>query len=104
MDTSDVIYKLMPWRYPGFSVHNGVRVARDDEKGMDFLAQYIIRNTFSLEKITYHDETGTFIYRSLTSCGKNKKNFQIYTAEEFIAVITQHIPEKNKKFAILLNI
>ena len=26
--------------------------------------------------------------------GKNKKNFQIYTAEEFIAAITQHIPEK----------
>mgnify|MGYP001582376570 FL=1 len=27
--------------------------------------------------------------------GKNKKNFQIYTAEEFIAAITQHIPEKS---------
>jgi len=26
--------------------------------------------------------------------GKNKKNFQIDTAEEFIAAITQHIPEK----------
>jgi len=29
------------------------------------------------------------------TCGKNKKNFQIYTAEEFIAAITQHIPEKS---------
>ena len=27
--------------------------------------------------------------------GENKKNFQIYTAEEFIAAITQHIPEKS---------
>ena len=27
--------------------------------------------------------------------GKNKKNFSITTAEEFIAAITQHIPEKN---------
>ena len=27
--------------------------------------------------------------------GKSKKNFQIYTAEEFIAAITQHIPEKS---------
>ena len=26
--------------------------------------------------------------------GKNKKNFQIYTAAEFIAAIIQHIPEK----------
>ena len=27
--------------------------------------------------------------------GKNKKNFQIYTPEEFIAAITQHIPGKS---------
>ena len=60
----DVIHKLMNWKHSGFSVHNKARVARDDEKGREALAQYIIRNTFSLEKITYHDETGTVIYRS----------------------------------------
>ncbi len=27
--------------------------------------------------------------------GKNKKNFEVYTAEEFIAAITHHIPEKS---------
>jgi Putative transposase len=27
--------------------------------------------------------------------GKNKKNFSIFCAEEFIAAITQHIPEKS---------
>ncbi len=82
-------------------VHNKARVARDAEKGREALAQYIIRNTFSLEKITYHDETGTVIYRSQMSHGKNgilhkfSTGFQIYTAEEFIAAITQHIPEKS---------
>ena len=59
------------------------------------LAQYIIRNTFSLENLTYNRETGTVIYRSQMSHGKNKKNFQIYTAEQFIAAITQRIPEKS---------
>jgi hypothetical protein len=29
------------------------------------------------------------------SHGKNKKNFEIFDAEEFIARITQHIPEKS---------
>ena len=29
------------------------------------------------------------------SHGKNKKNFELFSAEEFIAAITQHIPEKN---------
>ncbi len=27
--------------------------------------------------------------------GKNKKNFEVYTAEDFIAAITQHIPQKS---------
>ena len=39
----DVIHKLMSWRHSGFSVHKGVRVARDDEKGREALAQYINR-------------------------------------------------------------
>ncbi len=60
----DLINRLMSWRHSGFSVHNGVRVARDDEQGREALAQYIIRNTFSVEKLTYINETATVIYRS----------------------------------------
>ncbi|GJQ60398.1 MAG: hypothetical protein D8M57_01750 [Candidatus Scalindua sp. AMX11] len=58
----DVFNKLMNWRHSGFSVHNGSRVARDDEKGKEAISQYIIRNTFSLEKLTYNEETNTVIY------------------------------------------
>lgn len=72
----DIIRKLMKWRHSGFSVHNKARVARDDEKGRVALAQYIIRNTFSLEKLTYNRETGTVIYRSKMSQGKSKKTFR----------------------------
>ena len=91
----DIIKKLMDWRHSGFRVHNKARIARDDEKGRVALAQYIILNRFSLEKLAYNQEADTVIYRSKMSQGKNKKNFQIYTAEEFIAAITQHIPEKS---------
>ncbi len=46
--------------------------------------------------IYYINETGTVIYRSKMSHGNNsKKNFEVYTAEEFIAAISQHIPEKS---------
>ena len=31
----------------------------------------------------------------MTHGNDNKKNFELYTAEEFIAAITQHIPEKS---------
>ena len=36
----------MNWKHFGFSVHNGVRVARNDEKEREALRQYSIRNTF----------------------------------------------------------
>jgi hypothetical protein len=91
----DLINRLMGWRNSGFSVHNGVRVRRDDDGGREALAQYIIRNTFSVEKLTYMDKTATVIYRSKMSHGNNKKNFEVYKAEEFIAAISQHIPEKS---------
>ncbi len=35
------------------------------------------------------------LYRSKMSHGKNKKNFQVFDPLEFIAAITQHIPEKS---------
>ncbi len=31
----------------------------------------------------------------MTHGNNSKKNFEVYTAEEFIAAITQHIPEKS---------
>ena len=34
------------------------------------------------------------MYRSDMTHGKNKKNFELLPAEEFIARVTQHIPEK----------
>ena len=68
----------MNWKHSGFSVHNEAQIAKDDEKGRVSLAQYIVSNTFSLGKITYHDETGTVIYRSQIANlnpqrGKNQK-------------------------------
>ncbi len=85
----------MSWRHSGFSVHNEVRIARDDEQGREKIGQYIIRNTFSEEKVRYNEDNGSVIYQSGMTHGKNKKNFEVYTVEEFIAAITQHIPEKS---------
>lgn len=86
---------LMKWNHTsGFNVDNSVRIARGDEKGITALAQYIIRNPFSLDKLSYNRETGMVVYRSKMTHGKNKKNFSISTGDEFIADITQHIREK----------
>lgn len=89
------IKMIMAWRHnSGFSVHNEVRILPGDNKGIENLAQYIIRNTFSLSKLSYVESTGTVIYRSKMSHGGNKKNFQTFSALEFIAAITSHIPDR----------
>lgn len=64
-----------------------------EEKGMKNLAQYINRNTFSLEKLKYDKKTKSVMYRSKIAHGKNKKNCEVFSPLEFIADITQHIPE-----------
>ncbi len=42
-------------------MHNQVRIKPGDEKGVENLSQYIIRNTFSLEKLKYEERTASVI-------------------------------------------
>lgn len=84
----------MKWRRTsGFNVHNEVRIKPDDDKGIENLSKYIIRNTFSLEKLKYDVGSSSVIYRYKMTRGKNKRNFQVFSPLEFIASITQHVPE-----------
>ena len=55
----------MKWQHTsGFNVDNSVHIARVDDKGVTALAQYIIRNPFSLDKLSYNQETGMVVYKS----------------------------------------
>jgi len=85
--------KLLGWRHSGFSVHKGEVVKREARLGLERLAQYIIRNLFSEEKMMYNEKMGSIIYRSKPN-PKVKGNFKVFTAGEFIGAITQHIPDK----------
>jgi hypothetical protein len=91
----DLIRKISGWKHSGFSVHNGVRIEKDNKKGREALAQYIARNAFCQERVTCLD-SDKIIYRSKLQKEKDKgkTNFRIYDAEEFIAALTQHIPAK----------
>jgi hypothetical protein len=64
-----------------------------------------MRNVFSEGKIKYIEKSEKVIYHAKlqkmevrsekAETGSAKQNFKIYTAEEFIAAITQHIPKKS---------
>ena len=72
----DLAGKLLSWRHSGFSVHNGNPVKREARLGLERLAQYIIRNPFSEEKMLYNEKTGSVIYRSKPN-PKIKENFKV---------------------------
>ena len=58
------------------------------------VAQYIIRNVFNIKKVRFVEKTQKVIYQGRMKKGKNRKNFEVYSALEFMAAITQHIPNK----------
>jgi len=91
----ELINKLLGWKHSGFSVNNGVPIKKEDKDGREAVAQYLMYNVFNVENVTYIEKTGKVIYHCKMQKGKNKKNFMVYTGEEFIAAITQHIPKKS---------
>lgn len=94
--TADLVSKLSAWKHSGFSIDNGVRIEQEDKDGTEAIAQYIMRNVFNVENITYIEKTGNVIYHTgKMQKGKHKKNFMVYSADEFIAAVTQHIPKKS---------
>ena len=71
----------------------------DERADLERLAQYIIRNPFSVEKMQVSEANranpgGSIIYRSGLN-PKIQRNFEVFTPCDFIAAITQHIPDKS---------
>ena len=61
--TEDVIKLIMTWRHSGFNVHCGHRIQPGDEEAMENLARYIVRASFSQERMTYIPEESRVVYQ-----------------------------------------
>jgi hypothetical protein len=60
---ADFVRLLMQQRHvSGFNIHNDVKIERKDVQGREALAQYIVPDPFSLEKVRDITETGTVAY------------------------------------------
>ena len=98
------------WEFSGFSVDNSVYLSPGDTFGLQRLAQYFLRCPFSLARIIRLTEDGSVVYRAeKDNChrfpgaasrdlkGGPSRNFQVlFSALDFLAELTQHIPEKNE--------
>ncbi len=86
--------QLLDWKHSGFSLDAGDKPVHS-AAGRQQLAEYLLRAPFSLEKITWNKETRRVIYRSSRSW-RTKRNFEVFTATEFLAAAVEHIPPKNQ--------
>jgi hypothetical protein len=84
---------LYSWKHSGFNLHAGEPVPPEAKADLEDLAQYILRNPFSVEKMTLESPGDTVIYRSRLN-PKINRNFEVFTPTDFLATITQHIPDK----------
>jgi hypothetical protein len=85
---------LRSWKHTGFNVHAGERVPFENQADLEKLAQYVLRNPFSVDKMTMEAPGDIIIYRSRMN-PKINRNFEVFTAPDFLAAITNHIPNKN---------
>ena len=74
---------LRGWVHSGFNIHRSRRVLSREREDLERLAQYIIRNPFSIDKMQFNTTSGTIIYRSEIN-PKIQRNFEVFTPCDFI--------------------
>ncbi|MDA0842004.1 MAG: transposase, partial [Planctomycetota bacterium] len=105
----ETVDQMRCWPHSGFSVDNSVYLAPQDIAGLRRLSEYILRCPFSLARVVRLTDDGSVIYRadkdhcrsfpgpaSADLRGGPKRNFQVFSALDFLAEVTQHIPDKGE--------
>jgi hypothetical protein len=105
----EIAGNMRGWRHSGFSVDNSVRIAAGDQAGMLRLIEYIARCPFSLARMVSLTKDGKILYRaSQANCipfplsgdasllAGIPRNFEVFDPLDFLAEVTQHIPNKGE--------
>jgi hypothetical protein len=90
--TPELIDMNKTWRHSGFNVFCGSRIQPGDEQAMENLARYIVRASFSQERMTYIPEESKVIYQS-----KDGKEEKVFDALEWLAAMCSHVPNKGEQ-------
>jgi hypothetical protein len=104
-----LVTQMLGWRHSGFAVNCAVSLDADDVAARQRLAQYMLRCPFSLQRLIRVTPEGKVLYRAeKPDCqrfpepagpdlfGGVSRNFQVFDPLDFIAELTQHIPEPRK--------
>jgi len=104
-----VAASMRGWKHSGFSVDNSVRIEGGDHTGMPRLVEYIARCPFSLARMVKLTKDGKILYRAAypncipfplsgdtTLMAGIPRNFEVYNPLDFLAEVTQHIPNRGE--------
>jgi hypothetical protein len=81
-----------PWRHTGFNVYVGPRILPWHSQSMENLARYIIRASFSQDRMSYDREVAEVFYRS-----KGGTKVKVFDALEWLAAMCSHVPNKGEQ-------
>ena len=87
-----MIRMISAWKHSGFHVFCGNRISPDDATAMENLARYIIRASFSQERMQYLDQEAKVVYTS-----KDGKSTKVFDALDWLAAMCSHIPNKGEQ-------
>ena len=95
-----VIENMLNWRHSGFNIYCGNAIWPHNEEGLENLARYIIRTSFSQERMAYitandaSDGISEIIYQS-----KDETSTKTFEALDRLAQLVTHIPNKGEQMA-----
>jgi hypothetical protein len=90
--TEEMVRMLSAWKHSGFNIFCGNRILPKDETAIENLARYIIRASFSQERMMYLENEGTVVYTA-----KDKKTSKSFPALEWLASMCSHIPNRGEQ-------
>jgi len=90
--TKEMIAMLSTWRHSGFHVFCGNRISPKDDTAMENLARYIIRASFSQERMHCLDQQGKVVHMS-----KDGRTSKSLPALEWLAAMCSHIPNRGEQ-------
>jgi hypothetical protein len=104
-----LVQQMRSWRHSGFAVNFAVKLDPDDLPGRERVLQYMLRCPFSLERVIRVTDQGQVLYLAEKTTprrfprparddlfGGVARNFQLFDPLDFIAELTQHIPDARR--------
>ena len=88
----EMIFLLSTWRHSGFHVFCGKRIQPKEENAMENVARYIIRASFSQERMQYLADEGAVIYSA-----KGGNDRKVFDAPEWLAAMCSHVPNRGEQ-------